>query len=267
VLYYICPQFWAWKQERVHKLRASVRRVACILPFEQELLEIHSVPATYVGHPIAEEVKFELDRGQFALFYKLDPRKQWLGFMPGSRDVEIGRMLPIFLQSAKKFDPDRFEFLFSKARTVNHVRYLQLLEQSGLKKITVIDGYRYEMMKYCDFMISTSGTATLEAAFIGSPLLIGYKASYLSYLIGRQFVRIKRIGLPNIVLDQDLLPELIQNDLNPENIQRIALQFLDDPERLKTVKLELAKLKHLLSDRRTSTEMLKLVRKMLKLDE
>ncbi len=267
VLYFICPQFWAWKHERVHKLRANVRQVACILPFEQELLEIHNVPATYVGHPIAEEVCYELDRNQFSLFYRIDPAKRWIGFLPGSRDVEIRRMLPVFLKAAQLFDQNRFEFLFSKARTVSHKLYLNLVENSGLKNLHIIDGHRYEMMKYCDFMISTSGTATLETAYVGTPLLIGYKASPLSYLIGRYFVRIKRIGLPNIVLDQDLLPEMVQKDVNPENIHRRAMEFLDNPELTVAVKQELAKLRHLLGDKQTSLQMLSIVRKMLKIDE
>ncbi|MBW6514066.1 MAG: lipid-A-disaccharide synthase [Candidatus Syntrophosphaera sp.] len=267
VLYYICPQFWAWKHERVHKLRASVRQVACILPFEQELLEIHNVSATYVGHPIAEEISFELDRGRFAQFYGLDEHKQWLGFLPGSRDVEIRRMLPIFLQAAKRFDPGRFEFLVSKALTVSHTLFMDLLESSGLKNIRVIDGYRYEMMKYSDLLVSTSGTATLEAAYIGTPLLICYKASPLSYLIGRQLIHVKRIGLPNIVLDKDLLPELIQNELTPTNIKTRALELLDDPDKMASLKQELSHLQALLSDRQTSVEMLRLVKELLGLDE
>jgi len=266
VLYFICPQFWAWKHERVHKLRSSVRHVACILPFEKEMLDIHNVTCTYVGHPIAEEVKFELDRNKFAAFYGLDASKQWLGFMPGSRDAEIKRMLPIFLQAAAGFDANRFEFLVSKALTVSHPLFMDILEESGAKNVHVIDGYRYEMMKYSDLLVSTSGTATLEAAFIGTPLIIGYKTSPLTFLLGKHFVRIKRIGLPNIVLDQDLLPELIQDELTPKSIQENSLRLLDDPARLSETRRELSRLKSILSDKTTSTEMLKIVKMMLEIN-
>lgn len=266
VLYYISPQFWAWKHNRVHQLRASVRHVACILPFEQSLLEIHNVTASYVGHPIAEEVRYELSREEFARFYGLDPRKQWLGFLPGSRDVEIRRMLPVFLEAAKLCDPQRFEFLFSKARTVSHSLYMDLLQSSGLPKSHIIDGYRYEMMKYADFLVSTSGTATLEAAYIGTPLLIGYKASPISYQIGKHFIRIQRIGLPNIVLDQDILPELIQHELTPERITSTVLEILDDSARLLRIRQDLSRLRSILAEKTTSVEMLRIVKGLLKLE-
>ena len=119
------------------------------------------------------------------------------------------------------------------------------------------------MMKYADYLVSTSGTATLEAAFIGTPLTICYKAVPISYLIGRKLVRIKRIGLPNIVLDKDLLPELIQKDCNPRNIVKTVLETLDNPDKITLIKKELSQLKALLGDRKTSIEMLNLVKKML----
>lgn len=263
VLYFICPQFWAWKHERVFKLKAMTRHVACILPFEKEMLDIHTINSTYVGHPISEEIKIELDRASFAAFYKLDPNKQWLGFMPGSRNSEIQRMLRVFLKTASRFDPDQYEFLFSKARGVDHHLYMDILEAHKDIKIHIIDGYTYEMMKYASFMISTSGTATLECAFIGTPVLIGYKANPISYQIGKRLVRVKRIGLPNIVLDQDLLPELVQDDLNPERIHSIVSGILADPERMKAIKTELQRLKGMLSSPRPSVEMPRIIKTML----
>jgi len=263
VLYFICPQFWAWKHERVFKLKAMTRHVACILPFEKEMLDIHTINSTYVGHPIAEEIKFELDRASFAAFYKLDPNKQWLGFMPGSRNSEIKRMLPVFLRTSARFEEDKYEFLFSKARGVDHQFYMDIIGCHKGNKINIIDGYTYEMMKYSEFVISTSGTATLECAFIGTPVLIGYKANPISYQIGRRLVRVKRIGLPNIVLDQDLLPELVQDDLNPERIHSIVSGILADPERMKAMRTELYRLKGMLSSPKPSVEMPKLIRTML----
>jgi len=263
VLYFICPQFWAWKHERVFKLKALTRHVACILPFEKEMLDIHTINSTYVGHPISEEISIELDRASFAAFYNLDPNKQWLGFLPGSRNSEIQRMLPVFLQTAGRFDPDQYEFLFSKSRGVDHHNYMDLIEAHKGPQIHIIDGYTYEMMKYCGFIISTSGTATLECAFIGTPVLIGYKANPISYQIGRRLVRVKRIGLPNIVLDQDLLPELVQDDLSPAKIHSIVSGIMNDPEKMKAIKTELHRLKSLLSSPKPSSEMPKLIRTML----
>ena len=140
VLYFICPQFWAWKHERVYQLKASTRHVACILPFEKEMLDIHNITNSYVGHPIAEEVNIELDRNAFAKFYKLDPAKKWIGFFPGSRNAEIQTMLPIFLKTVGKWDPNKYEFLFSKSRSVNHNVYMECLSPSDKRTITLIDG-------------------------------------------------------------------------------------------------------------------------------
>mgnify|MGYP002681879417 FL=1 len=258
VLYFICPQFWAWKHNRVYQLRDSVRYVACILPFEEELLKIHNINCSYIGHPIAEEITFELYRDSFARFFGLDSSKKWIGFFPGSRNNEITKMLPVFLQAAKKWNQNEYQILFSKSHNVNHQLYMHLIE--GQKDIIIIDGYNYEMMKYCELLVCTSGTVTLEAAYIGTPLVICYKASYLSYLIGRKFVRIKRIGLPNIVLDSDLLPELIQGEMNPANIYKAGMQILTDSEMNTKIRKELFKLRAMLSNKHPSIEMPKIVR-------
>lgn len=266
VLYFICPQFWAWKHKRVYQLRENVKHVACILPFEKELLDIHNVSCTYVGHPIAEEVQYELDRDSFARFFGLNPQKKWIGFFPGSRNSEVGRMLPVFLASLRYWNAAEYEFLFSKARTVSHQNYLDMMEESKDRKAALIDGYTYEMMKYCDFLIVTSGTATLEAAFIGTPMVIVYKTSPISYQIGKRLVRVKRIGLPNIILEQDVLPELVQDEVTPQGIYQRASAIMNNPQHYEEIRLALSKIKALLGERKASIQMLKIIKKILKID-
>jgi len=267
VLYFICPQFWAWNHKRVYKLKYNTRHVACILPFEKELLDIHNVTGSFVGHPIAEEVKLELDRDAFASFYGLDTEKRWIGFLPGSRMLEIERMLPVYLDATKGMGTGSYEYLFSKAQSVEHNRFLQIIHQSGINKTRIIDGYTYEMMKYCDFIVSTSGTATLEAAYMGTPMLIVYKSSTLSYWIARHLIRIKRIGLPNIILEKDAVPELLQNDVTPANISRIVVEIMNDGDKYRSMQSELAAIKSLLGGVSASGEMVRLIRRMLKIDE
>ena len=263
VLYYICPQFWAWKHERVFKLKAMTRHVACILPFEEEMLNIHSINCSFVGHPISEEIDFELNRDEFAAFWRLDKEKKWLAFFPGSRENEVKRMLDIFLDAAALFDPDEYEFLFSRARSVDHNFYMETIARHPKLKIHVIDGYTYEMMKYASFAVSTSGTATLECAYIGTPVAICYKANFISYLIGKHVVRIKRIGLPNIILEQDLLPELIQNELTAKNVHQVVSRHLADEERMNEIKSQLAQLQEMLSEPKPSEVMPKLILELL----
>jgi len=261
VLYFICPQFWAWKQERVHQLRRFTSLVACILPFETPLLASHGVKSQYVGHPIAEEIKLDLDRDSFAKKYGLDPKKKWLGFFPGSRNNEIAKMLPVFLEAAKKWGNQSYELLFSQAANLDKSNYNRIL--SGFPVSKLITGNNYEMMRYCDLLVCTSGTVTLESAFLGTPLLICYKASLISYLIGRFFVRINRIGLPNIILNKDLLPELIQHDMNPETIFERGNQILCKDELNRKIRNELQQLQSILSDKRSSIEMPKLILELL----
>jgi len=265
VLYFIAPQFWAWKHKRVFKLRDRTRHVACILPFEEELLNIHNIKATYVGHPIAEEINYELDRETFARFFGLNPDRQWIGFFPGSRNNEIERLLPIYLQTTERLDSDKYQFLFSKARSVSHQLYTFLIEKHATKRPYIIDGYNYEMMKYCEFLVIKSGTSTLEAAYIGTPSVIVYVANPLSYEIGKRFVKLDKIGLPNIILNRKVLPELIQHDVNADNVSKEIMTCLEDPQKYNVIKQELRKIHDLLGDRIASREMVTIIREMLKL--
>ncbi len=263
VLYFICPQFWAWKYDRVYKLRDYTQHVACILPFEKALLDKHEVTCSYVGHPIAEEVKFDVDRNKFAALYKLDPTKKWIGFFPGSRNDEIARMLPVYLKAAAKWDSKQYELIFSKARCVEQSRYMEHVSKSAGRHFKIIDGYTYEMMKYCEALVCTSGTVTLEAAFIGTPMIICYRSSELSFSIGKRLVNIKRIGLPNIVLDQSLLPELVQNDMTPDAIFKHIDNIIHNASLNNHIRNELAKLQGMLSDKKPSIEVPLIVKDLL----
>jgi len=265
VLYYIVPQFWAWKHNRVHQLRAHTRQVACILPFELDLLNIHNIKATYVGHPIAEEINYQHDRNSFAQFFGLNPHKIWLGFFPGSRNNEVEKLLPVYLQTVGRLDSDKYQFLFSKAHTVSHKLYMSIIDSYPMSKPFIIDGFNYEMMKFCEFLTIKSGTTTLEAAYIGTPALIVYITNKFSYLIGKHFVKIDKIGLPNIILEMKVLPELIQDEVTPDNIALNISFFLNTPDLYNDVKKELRKIHNLLGDRVASKETMKIIREMLKI--
>jgi lipid-A-disaccharide synthase len=264
VLYYICPQFWAWKHERIFKLKASARHTACILPFEEDLLKIHNLNCSYVGHPISEEIEFKMERDQFARFFLLNPNKKWLGFFPGSRNNEIKKMLPVFLKAAKAWNADEYEILISKSHTVDHQKFMQMLSGTGMPNLHIVDGYTYDMMRHCEVLICTSGTVTLEAAYVGTPTVICYKANPISYQIGKRLIRVSHIGLPNIILDNDILPELLQKDANPELInQKIREMQIGSPRR-DVIQLELRKLKAMLGEKKPSKEVPKIIEQLLK---
>lgn len=263
VLYYIVPQFWAWKHERVFKIKASVKHAACILPFEEELLSIHNIACTYVGHPIAEEIEHKMERDAFAKFFHLNAGKKWLGFFPGSRNSEVKKMLPTFLKAAKMWDQKEYEILISKSHGVDHQLFMDMVSNTGMPNLNIIDGYNYDMMEHCDALVCTSGTVTLEAAYVGTPCVICYKANPVSYLIGKHLVRVPRIGLPNIILDNDVLPELVQQDMTAENINAKILEILPSSPRRGVISLELKKLRAMLGDKKPSVEMPKIIEQML----
>jgi lipid-A-disaccharide synthase len=263
VLYYICPQFWAWKSHRVEHLRLYTKHVASILPFEIKLLKDAGVTCSYVGHPIAEEIKITQTKEEFAQKYNLDPSKKWLGFFPGSRNHEVKRLLPVFMQTMDLYLSQKYEFIVSQAFTVPDTVFTQITASYSSVKPHIIKGDTYSMMKYCDFLSITSGTATLEAAYIGTPFLIVYIAQRMSYELGKHFVKIKRIGLPNIILDRDLAPELIQEDANPQNIRTNIDKILGNPERYDYFAKELTQIHDILGKRSASKNTTALIEKFV----
>lgn len=262
VLYYICPQFWAWKSKRIFKLREFTSHVACILPFEKPLLDQISVNATYTGHPIAEEISISINREEFAVKHHLNLQKKWISFFPGSRDIEIKKLLPIFLETIKMFENQEYLFLISKTKTIDSVLFDNIVQQSKVKNLKIIESDNYEMMKYSDFLVITSGTATLEAAFLETPLIIVYKTSKISYYIGKKLVKLKLIGLPNIILNKLVVPELIQEEANPKRIYSEITSYFQSPEKMITMKNELSKIHNLLGKKSSSKVVSDLIEKL-----
>jgi lipid-A-disaccharide synthase len=263
VLYFISPQFWAWKYKRIHKMKKFTKQIAFILPFEEKYFVKHNVTARYVGHPIAEEIEVILDKKQFAEKHKLDPDKTWLGFLPGSRGNEIKKMLPEYLQTIKEFDADKHEFLISKAHSVPDKLFNDILQKEPDIKSNIIDSDRYEMMQHCDLLVVTSGTATIETAYIGTPFIIVYKTSRISYQVGKRFIKIDRIGLPNIVLDKSIIPELIQDEVNPINIAENLKNILTSKNEYKRISDDLKNLHEILGSRSVSNEVSTIIEELI----
>ena len=263
ILYYVVPQFWAWRHNRIYHLRRFCDYIACIFPFEKEILDIHGIASSYVGHPVVEEVKYQVDKEEFARFYNLDIDKKWISFFPGSRASEVHRLLPIYLKTIKKLKnmrPD-CEFLISKSMNISRSIFQHYLKDNN--DIKLIDGYRYEMMKYSDFLVVKSGTTTVEAAFIGTPFIIVYKTSPLSYQIAKRYIRVKYIGMPNIILDKPIIPELIQSDVNPDNIIKTILFYLEHEKEYQAMSIDLKGLQEHLSEESASKNVAEIVLKMI----
>ncbi|KQC08892.1 MAG: hypothetical protein APR54_00345 [Candidatus Cloacimonas sp. SDB] len=267
VLYYICPQFWAWKKKRLLDLATFTDHVAYILPFEGKFLKEYNINSTYVGHPIAEEITIALSKKEFAEKYDLDLNKKWLGFLPGSRDNEIKKMLPVYLDAMSKLADQNFQFLLSCSDSVSRTIFHNQVQKFPIKNLKIIYQDNYCLMKFSDLVIATSGTATLETAYLGTPFIIAYKAHQISFELGKRFIRIKRIGLPNIILDKDLAPELIQKYATAENIALQIKKILFDPNRYQDFKKNLEQLHDLLGKNSAARKTAEIIFDLLKCEK
>jgi lipid-A-disaccharide synthase len=263
VFYYISPQVWAWKKGRVKQLKKYCNHVACILPFEEYYLQSRGVHSSYVGNPIVEELRADLSKEEFAEKFELDLNKIWIAFLPGSRDMEVKKLLPEYLHAAKVFEDDSIQFLFSLAPSVSRKDYMKIVQASGFKEARIIYDDNYNMLKHCYASCVTSGTATLEAGLLGNPLLIVYKTSFLSYFLGSKVVKLDYIGLPNLIMGEGIIPELIQENARGFNIYRGLQEYINHPDYYRQKKEQLVALHEVLGDKLASVETAKLIKELL----
>lgn len=229
VLYYISPQIWAWRQGRVKKIARLVDHMAVILPFEAPFYQRAGVPVTFVGHPMLDLVSVALDRSAAASSFNLDPSCKIIGLFPGSRRNEIERLLPVIIAAAAKLK-ERFpdiQFILPLASTLHSDDIAPLLTAANLD-VTITRDRIHDMIRACDAVISVSGTVTLEIALVGTPMVIIYKLSPLTYQLAKRLVKVDNIGLCNIVAGETVVQELIQDQANPEAIAAEIGKLLTD---------------------------------------
>ena len=232
IIYYVSPQLWAWAKGRVKKVRKLVDKMLVVFPFEVEFYRKEKVNVEYVGHPLVERInQYEfLSRDEFFSKFNLEKGKEILLVMPGSRKQEVKEIFPEVIKAADKL-AQQFNLQVVVARSKNiDEKYLRQDTDSG--KFTTIEDHNYELMKYSHFGIIKSGTSTLEAGYFALPMIVVYKTSPLTYLIGKQLVKLDRIGMVNILLDEMVVPELIQSEANSENIFNTASKILSDNQDL-----------------------------------
>ncbi len=243
VIYYVSPQIWAWAKGRVKKVRRLVDKMLVVFPFEVDFYKKENVNVEYVGHPLVErisEYKF-LSKDEFYSKFNLDKGKDILLVLPGSRKQEVKEIFPEIIKASNKL-AQLFNLQVVVARSKN-IEAKLLHQLAGSEQFVSIDDHNYELMKYSRFGIIKSGTSTLEAGYFALPMIVVYKTSSLTFLIGKQLVKLDRIGMVNILLDEMVVPELIQNEANSENILSTASRILSDEKNYKNVKsrLELVK--------------------------
>ncbi len=213
VLYYISPQVWAWRQGRVKKMAKMIDKMAVIFPFEEEYYLKENMDVTYVGHPLADCVKATVEPEQYRAQLNIPDDAKVITVLPGSRMSEIKLLLSELLGACEALNEmdKSYYFLLSCAPTIEADIIKSAFEQCDIRG-QVIEGNIYNAINASDFVITKSGTSTLETAMLTTPMLIVYKVSYLTYLIGKTFIKVDHIGLANIVAGERVVPELIQDN-------------------------------------------------------
>lgn len=241
VLYYISPKVWAWKAGRIKQIAATVKRMAVIFPFEVPLYEQAGVSTTFVGHPLYDLVQVDKSRDSAAASFGLDPQRRIIGLFPGSRRSEIERIMPSIIAAAvllKQRYPD-VQFVIPLASTLNDNDILPAFDSAGVQA-TITRERIHDLIRGCDAIISVSGTVTLEIALVGTPMVIIYKLAPMTYQIAKRLVKIRHIGLCNIIAGKTIVKELIQGEANPAAISDEITQILDNSNYNRDMRQELA---------------------------
>jgi lipid-A-disaccharide synthase len=232
VLYYISPQVWAWRAGRTKKLGRRVDRMAVILPFEEGYFRQKGMIVDYVGHPLLDAIPAGLDKRGAMMHFGLEGRSPIIGLLPGSRKEEVARLLPPMVKAAElmKTRYPGLTCLIPCASTISP-GLIQSITSRSTVSFRIIEGDIYRTLGVCDFAMVKSGTATLEAAIMGVPMVIVYRVSPVSYWAARMAVRVPFIGLVNLVAGERVVPEIIQYDMTPENLAGEAVDILESSDR------------------------------------
>lgn len=264
VLYYISPQIWAWKAKRIHVIAKNVDHMAVILPFEKSYYEKADVPVSFVGHPLVERTDLVKSQHPIRKTYGLPQTKKIVALLPGSRVNEVEQHMPVFYEAAKKAYAQypEIHFVIPVAETLEISR---LKHHWGSNDIpcSFIAGHALEVAYCSDLIVVASGTASLECALLNKPMCIVYKTSLLTYVLATLFIRVKYLGLSNLLLNQMAIPELLQYDCNPEEIARMIHVLLTDESYTQYMQKKLDELQHQLSVAQIDTSLPTLVDKLL----
>lgn len=236
-VHFVCPSIWAWRPERIHRLRDSCDHVLCIFPFEPALLQQHGIAATYVGHPLAPLIPMEPDRAAARLALGLPMDATVVALLPGSRASEIHYLAACFFQAAALIRQAKPEVQLIVPMATGQAQAIrQLAQQAGLgASLHLVEGQSHIVLAACDVTLIASGTATLEAALFKRPMVIAYQMHWISWYIMRRKRLQPWVGLPNILCQDFVVPEYLQDQANPKALAEAVLTWLAEPERVQAL--------------------------------
>src|SRR5580765_5353286 len=234
VVYFIPPQLWAWRRGRIRQMARRVRRVLAVLPFEEHLYQDAGVPVDFVGHPLLDVLPLDLDRAEARRRLDVDPGESLIGLLPGSRREEVERLLPPMLVAAKRLSAAGVarRFALGLAPSVDAASVRRLVKAAideGGPRVDVFEQRTYEVMAAADVVLISSGTATLEAALLGAPMVVCYRVSRVTEAVVRLLVKVRWCSLPNLIANRAVVPEVLQDELTGQRLAAEALRLLEDP--------------------------------------
>ena len=263
VIYYISPQIWAWGASRIKKIKNLVNKMIVVFPFEEKFYKDADINVEFVGHPLIERInEYEfLTREELFNKFDLNKSKDILLVLPGSRLHEVERIFPESIKAAEKVAGEfNLQIVIAGSSNISEDIYNRL---SNIKEKKIITGYTYELMRYSKIGIIKSGTSTLESALFTLPMVIVYKTGLITYSIGKKLVKVKNIGMANIIAGEKVVPELIQNEANAESIYTECKKILSDERLYNSIKQKLSSVKSKLGAERASQKAAGLIYSMM----
>lgn len=240
VIYFVAPQLWAWREYRVKRIQRWIRKVLCIFPFEEAFYRKYGVDVEYVGHPLADMPQPQVSREQYAQENGLDPARTWIALLPGSRRKEVKAHLAGMMESAALLQSQsaKYQFLFPVASSLDVGWFRSIMAQTELANrnpelmtATMIPiKNAAAALLHSRAAVVTSGTATVEAALMGTPFVVVYRLSPLTFFAAKRLVRVSHVAMPNLIAGRQIIPELLQDEFTPENVVEHLHPLIDDGE-------------------------------------
>ncbi|MFH1621955.1 MAG: lipid-A-disaccharide synthase, partial [Candidatus Omnitrophota bacterium] len=244
VIYYISPQVWAWGEKRIDSIKQNVNKMIVLFDFEKELYQKNGINVEFVGHPLLDRANQTLTKEKFIKSISGENKNPLISLLPGSRNNEVCKILPIMLKSAKliykEFPSAQFLVLSSSSVDINI--YKKFVNECDIP-IKILGDCHYDAIAHSDLTLVASGTATLEAAILSTPMIIVYKVSFLTWAYAKSLIKIPYIGLVNVVAGKQIVPEFIQFKAKPKLIANEAISFLKNKEKYNAAKKELSQIK------------------------
>ncbi len=249
-IHYVSPSIWAWRGGRIHKIKRAVTHMLALFPFEPALYESVNLPVTYVGHPLADELPLLPNKKAARDLLKLRQNEMIIAMLPGSRQSEVQQHADLFVKTAELINQHQASAKFIVPLITRETR--DIFERALAKstdntlEMKLLFSHAHDAMEAADFVIVASGTATLEAALLKKPMIITYRMPSLSWWLLKPMHYLPYVGLPNVLADQFIVPELLQKQATPEKINETMIAMLQDTKALKAIKQEFTEIHHIL---------------------